>query len=50
MNKVDLNILSDALSEAVLMVAYLRVQEHEEVTFVIGKCREAPKRNITACG
>ena len=44
-NKVDLNIFSDASLEAMRMVAYLR--KKDEVTFVIGKCRVAPIRNMT---
>ena len=46
-NKVDLHIFSDALLEAMCMVAYLRKQESGEVAFVIGKCRVAPIRNMT---
>ena len=46
-NKNDLHILSDASLEAMCMVAYLRKQENSEVTFVIGKCKVAPTRNMT---
>ena len=46
-NKVDLHIFSDALLEAMFMVAYLRKQEKGEVAFVIGKCRVVPIRDIT---
>ena len=46
-NKVDLHIFSDASLEAMCMVAYLRKQDNGEVTFVIGKCRVAPIRNMT---
>ena len=46
-NKVDLQIFSDASLEAMCMVAYLRKQENGEVAFVIGKCRVAPIRNMT---
>ena len=46
-NKVDLHIFSDASLEAMCVVAYLRKQDNGEVTFVIGKCRLAPIRNMT---
>ena len=46
-NKVDLHIFSDASLKAMCMVAYLRKQDNGEVTFVIGKCRVAPIRNMT---
>ena len=46
-NKVVLQIFSDASLEALCMVAYLRKQERGEVAFVIGKCRVAPIRNMT---
>ena len=46
-NKSDLHIFTDASLEAMCMVAYLRKQENGEVTFVIGKCRVAPIRNMT---
>ena len=46
-NKVDLHIFSDALLEAMCMVACLRKQENGEVAFVIGKCRVAPIRNMS---
>ena len=46
-NKVDLHIFSDASLEAMCMVVYLRKQDNGEVTFVIGKCRVAPIRNMT---
>ena len=47
MNKVDLHFFSDASLEAMCIVAYLRKQDNGEVTFVIGKCRVAPIRNMT---
>ena len=46
-NKVDLHIFSDASLKAMCMVAYLRKQDIGEATFVIGKCRVAPIRNMT---
>ena len=47
-NKVDLHIFSEASLEAMCMVAYLKKQDNGEVTFVIGKSRVAPIRNMTA--
>ena len=47
MNKVDLLIFSGASLEVMCMVAYLRKQGNDEVTFVIGKCSVAPIRNMT---
>ena len=44
---VDLRIYSDASLQPMCMVAYLRRQENGEVTFVIGKSRVAPMRNMT---
>ena len=29
------------------IIAYLRKQENAEVSFLIGKCREVPIRNLT---
>ena len=46
-NKVDLQIFTDASLEATCMVAYCRKQGSGEVNFVIGKCRVAPIRNVT---
>ena len=46
-NKVDLHIFSDASFEAICMSAFLRKQDNDKVTFVIGKCRVAPVRNMT---
>ena len=46
-NKNDQHIFSEASLEAMCVVAYLRKQYKGEVTFVIGKCRVAPIRNMT---
>ena len=37
----------DVSLEAMCMLAYLKLQKNGEVTFVIGKCRVAPIRNMT---
>ena len=47
LNKVGLQIFSDASLEAMCIYANLRKQNNGEVTLVIGKWRVAPIRNMT---
>ena len=46
-NKIDLHTFSIASLDALSKIAYLWKQENGERTFVIGKCRVAPIRNMT---